>query len=137
MRFSLIVLISLLASCTFNYTKLDNRKPYNSKGFAYIYNQEDLKNNLIRGKMNNPQIDESLLRAMAQAPCFAQEDTRTGTVRTFGAVVSSGFSLAKRPKEREPKEPHYPTSSGESFLCPAVRREALDPEGSPALGRSR
>tara|TARA_B100001121_G_scaffold309647_1_gene337264 strand:- start:998 stop:1735 length:738 start_codon:yes stop_codon:yes gene_type:complete len=59
MRFSLIVLISLLASCTFNYTKLDNRKPYNSKGFAYIYNQEDLKNNLIRGKMNNNLLEIS------------------------------------------------------------------------------
>ncbi len=53
MRFKLLVFLFFLTSCNTNYTKLDNRKPYNSKGFAYIYNQKDLESGIIRGRMNN------------------------------------------------------------------------------------
>ena len=41
----------MLTSCTTNYTKIDNRKPYNAKGFAYIFNQADRDKNIIKGKM--------------------------------------------------------------------------------------
>ena len=36
-----------------NTTKLENRKPYNSKGFAYIYNEQDFINKIISGKLDN------------------------------------------------------------------------------------
>ena len=42
-----------------NSTKLENRAPYNSKGFAYIYNDEDYKNNIIKGKLNNSLLQVS------------------------------------------------------------------------------
>ena len=59
MRFNLIILIYLLTSCTSNYTKIDNRKPYNAKGFAYIFNQADRDKNIIKGKMNNDLLEIS------------------------------------------------------------------------------
>tara|TARA_B100000886_G_scaffold226979_1_gene158221 strand:- start:1505 stop:2257 length:753 start_codon:yes stop_codon:yes gene_type:complete len=59
MRFNLIILIYLFTSCTTNYTKIDNRKPYNAKGFAYIFNQEDRDKNIIKGKMNNDLLEIS------------------------------------------------------------------------------
>ena len=59
MRFNLIILIYLFTSCTTNYTKIDNRKPYSAKGFAYIFNQADRDKNIIKGKMNNDLLEIS------------------------------------------------------------------------------
>jgi len=56
MKFNLILIFFLIVSCSSNYTKLDNRKPYNSKGFAYIYNQEDFKNKIIKLNMDNEKL---------------------------------------------------------------------------------
>lgn len=52
MKFKFILLIFLLSSCNTNYTKFDNKLNYNSKGFAYIQN-DDYKDKTIRGKLNN------------------------------------------------------------------------------------
>ena len=49
----------MFTSCTINYTKIDNRKPYNAKGFAYIFNQADRDKNIIKGKMNNDLLEIS------------------------------------------------------------------------------
>ena len=43
MKFKIIILFLLLISCSSNYTKLDKREPYYSKGFAYIMEEEKLK----------------------------------------------------------------------------------------------
>ena len=40
-------------SCTSQLTTLNQKKPYNAKGFAYIYNEDDLKKRLSKEKMNN------------------------------------------------------------------------------------
>ena len=53
MKFNIFIFIFFLTSCSANYTKLDNRKPYNSTGFAYIYNKQDYENNIIKKKLNN------------------------------------------------------------------------------------
>ena len=53
MKFSIIFILLLIYSCSTNYTKYENRTPYNSKGFAYIYNDNDFKNKTIKIKMNN------------------------------------------------------------------------------------
>jgi hypothetical protein len=53
MKFNIFILIFFLTSCSQNYTKLDNRKPYNSTGFAYIYNPEEFKRDGINKNLNN------------------------------------------------------------------------------------
>ena len=45
MRFKIIILTLILFSCSSNYTKLDKREPYYSKGFAYILKEEKSKKN--------------------------------------------------------------------------------------------
>ena len=53
MKFNLLLIIFFISSCSLNYTKLDNRKTYNSTGFAYIYDNEDYENGIIKKKLNN------------------------------------------------------------------------------------
>jgi uncharacterized membrane-anchored protein len=53
MKFNLLILFLFYISCAPHNTKLDNRKPYNSTGFAYIYNDLDYENVNIRKKFNN------------------------------------------------------------------------------------
>ncbi len=65
MKFKSLIFILFLISCTTNYTKLDNRKPYNSTGFAYIYNENDYQAKTIKNKFNNDllQISHKDLKA--------------------------------------------------------------------------
>ena len=53
MKFNLLILIIIFTSCSTNYTKIDNRKPYNAKGFAYIYSIDDYENKIIKKKIDN------------------------------------------------------------------------------------
>ena len=53
MKYKILFLIIFLNSCTVNTTKLENRSPFNSKGFAIIYNESDYENKIIRGKLDN------------------------------------------------------------------------------------
>ena len=42
-----------ILSCASELTTLNQKEPYSSKGFAYIYNDNDYNNKIIKGKMNN------------------------------------------------------------------------------------
>ena len=56
MKFKLLFFFIFLVSCTTNYTKTQNKIPYNSKGFAYIYNENDFMNKSIKGKLDNSKL---------------------------------------------------------------------------------
>ena len=68
MKFKSLIFILFLISCTTNYTKLDNRKPYNSTGFAYIYNENDYQTKTIKNKFNNDLLQ------------ISHKDLKTGTL---------------------------------------------------------
>jgi len=65
MKYKLIILFFFLTSCAQNYNKLELNQPFNSKGFAYIYNDEDFINKLIKRKLDNNsfQIAHNKLRS--------------------------------------------------------------------------
>ena len=65
MKYKILILIILLTSCSAHTTKLENRTPYISKGFAYIYNDYDYDNKTIKGKLDNSklQVSHSKLRS--------------------------------------------------------------------------
>ena len=57
MKYSLIIIIIFLTSCVKNYSKSELKKPYMSKGFAYIYNEEDYSNGTIKKKLDNKVLE--------------------------------------------------------------------------------
>ena len=59
MKFKIFLLIFILNSCSVNSTKFENRSTYSSKGFAYIYNEEDYQKKSINGKLDNSQLQAS------------------------------------------------------------------------------
>ena len=64
MKFNIIIIFLIISSCSSNYTKVSNKSPYNSKGFAYIY--KDFNDNVenIKIKLDNtvPQIAHNDIR---------------------------------------------------------------------------
>ena len=64
MNYKLIILFLILTSCAQNYTSSEKNKPFVSKGFAYIYNDEDFQNKVIKKKLDNSsfQIAHNKLR---------------------------------------------------------------------------
>ncbi len=63
MKYRIFILIFFLISCEKNYSNSPN-KPFTSKGFAYIYNETDFKDGLIKKKLdtNSLEIAHSKLR---------------------------------------------------------------------------
>ena len=53
MKFKFIILFLLVFSCSPQLTTLNQKMTYSSKGFAYIYNEDDFNSKIIKGKMNN------------------------------------------------------------------------------------
>ena len=64
MKYKFIALFLFLISCSQNYTSSELKKPFNSKGFAYIYNHQDFLNKTIKRKLdeNSLQIAHNILR---------------------------------------------------------------------------
>jgi len=59
MKYSFLLCVIILFSCSSNTTKLENRSPYISKGFAFIYNDADYNNKIISGKLDNEELQIS------------------------------------------------------------------------------
>ena len=53
MKFKLFFLFFLISSCASQMTTFNQKETYNAKGFAYIYNDIDFHQKIIKGKMNN------------------------------------------------------------------------------------
>ena len=68
MKFKALVIFFFIISCTPNYTKLDNRKPFNSTGFAYIYNDSDYEDKIISKRLINSELQ------------ISHKDLRAGTL---------------------------------------------------------
>ena len=53
MKYNLIFLLIFLFSCVPNQYQPINKSTYSSKGFAYIFNQEDFESKIIKKKLDN------------------------------------------------------------------------------------
>ena len=64
MKFRLIFFLFFLYSCTPNLTTYNQKKIYAATGFAYIFNDYDFNNKVIKGRLNNDilQISHQNLR---------------------------------------------------------------------------
>ncbi len=59
MKFKLILILFFIVSCTSGLNTINQNKPYNATGFAYVYNDLDFNNKIIKGRMNNDKIQIS------------------------------------------------------------------------------
>ncbi|MAW17749.1 MAG: hypothetical protein CMJ01_04280 [Pelagibacteraceae bacterium] len=59
MLYRFVILFIILSSCASNYNYSNPKTTYNSKGFAYIYNESDFNNKLIKTKFNNMSLEVS------------------------------------------------------------------------------
>ena len=53
MKFRLIFTLFFVLSCAPQFSTINQKKPYTSKGFAFIYNDIDFNKKIIKGRMNN------------------------------------------------------------------------------------
>ena len=53
MKFNLLFFFIFFISCSPHLTTINQKKPYSSKGFAYIYSNNDFEKKIIKRKMNN------------------------------------------------------------------------------------
>ena len=93
MKYKIIIVFLVFYSCTINNTKIDNRIPYNSKGFAYIYNDEDFKNNIIKGKLDNSlmQVSHSNLNNNTLIKIINPKNNESITIRNLKKIKYPDF----------------------------------------------
>ncbi len=89
MKYNLILIFILIFSCTPHYTKLDNKKAYNAKGFAYIYNEDDFNNKVIKGRLNNDlmQLSHSELRLNTLVKLINPKNKKTIIIKNYKKTV--------------------------------------------------
>lgn len=59
MKFNFILILILTISCAPGLKTLNQKKTYNATGFAYVYNDFDFNNKIIKGRMDNDKIQIS------------------------------------------------------------------------------
>ena len=93
MKFKILIAFLICYSCTINNTKIDNRIPYNSKGFAFIYNDEDFKNNIIKGKLDNSliQVSHSNLNYNTLIKITNPKNNKSLTTKNFKRIKYPDF----------------------------------------------
>ena len=59
MKFKFFILIFFAFSCSPHLKTFNHKKPYSATGFAYVYNNYDVKNKIILGKLDNDKLQIS------------------------------------------------------------------------------
>tara|TARA_A100001015_G_scaffold314077_1_gene422762 strand:- start:938 stop:1675 length:738 start_codon:yes stop_codon:yes gene_type:complete len=59
MKFKFFILIFFIYSCSPQLKTFKQNIPYSAIGFAYVYNENDFKNKIILGKLNNDKLQIS------------------------------------------------------------------------------
>ena len=59
MKYKILIFIFIFFSCSPQSKTLNQKKPYTAMGFAIIYNDYDLQNKIILGKLNNEKLEIS------------------------------------------------------------------------------
>ena len=105
MKFKLLFsILFFLVSCTTS-SKLYNKTPFNSSGFAYIYNDNDYENNFIKGKLDNTKVLSSWLEAIKITGIIASQIPASSSItidfwsfsnKSFVAIKAKIFNEEKK-----------------------------------------
>ena len=86
MKFKFIFVFFFILSCDPRLSSLNQKKPYTAKGIAYIYNDQDFDNKIIKKKMNNNEIQ------------ISQQNIRTGALIKISNPVNQKSLVLKNLK---------------------------------------
>ncbi|MDB3858210.1 hypothetical protein N9305_02280 [Pelagibacteraceae bacterium] len=86
MNFRFIILLLVFTSCTHSYNNAKIIKSFTSKGFAYIYDDLDFTNKIIKKKLNN------------DLPQIAHKDIRPGSLVRIINVKTNDSIIIKSSK---------------------------------------
>jgi len=86
MKFKFIFVFFFILSCDPRLSSLNQKKPYTVKGIAYIYNDQDFDNKIIKKKMNNNEIQ------------ISQQNIRTGALIKISNPVNQKSLVLKNLK---------------------------------------
>ena len=75
MKFKKILFLITLSSCSPQLKTLNMKEPYVANGFAYIYNELDFNEKIIKGKMNNDILQ------------ISHQNLKTGTLIKIASIV--------------------------------------------------
>ncbi len=89
MKYKLFVLFFFVVSCAQSYKTNTLNSPYSSKGFAYIYNNKDFENKIIKRKMNNELLQ------------IAHNKLKPGTIIKLINPITKDFITLKNNKRFE------------------------------------
>ena len=59
MKFRIFFILFFALSCSPQFSKINYKKPYTAKGLAYIYNDHDFNEKIIKGRMSNDKMQIS------------------------------------------------------------------------------
>ena len=93
MKFKIIVIFFFIISCSLEYSSSSLKKNYASKGFAYIYNDFDFNEKIIKGKMNNKnmQISHQNLRTGALIKIINPKNKESVTLKNIKRIKYPDF----------------------------------------------
>ena len=86
MKFKIILILLLTVACTSQFSTINQKKPYSAKGFAYIYNNLDFEEKIIKSKMNNDIMQ------------ISHQNLRTGTLIKIINVTNNESIVLKNVK---------------------------------------
>ncbi len=91
MKFNFIIIFFLL-SCSPHLTTINQKKPYTAKGFAYIYNDFDFQEKIIKRKMNNNDMQ------------ISHQNLKTGTlIKIINPINEESIVLKNKKRIQYPK----------------------------------
>ena len=92
MKYKLFIFLFFISSCSPQFSS-SNRKPYTAKGFAYIYNDFDFNEKVIKGRMNNEilQVSHQNLRTGALIKIINPENKKSIVLKNTKRIKFPDF----------------------------------------------
>ncbi len=88
MKFKNLIFCILVFGCIPNVTKFENREPFNSKGFAYILNENNQEKNIFKVNLDNTkmQVSHNTLRPNSLVKIINLKTKESITLNTISKI---------------------------------------------------
>ena len=113
MKFKIIFFLFFVLSCSPQFSTINQKKLYAAKGFAYIYNDTDFKEKIIKGQMSNDkmEISHQNLRTGALIKIINPKNNKTIILKNIKRIAYPDFYkilISKPVAEKLSLDPNLP-----------------------------